>query len=461
MVQIGQTMSTGLFETRPAVWEFSTSGEIVLKRFVALGVSYQRPPLPSGWPVWTRVRGGQIEYTMSFPSLPDAAFSLGEYCRSLRAQQSVWQQYRCGQDEPPEPLAKLDAIADKILELASHLHEAGWGLGLITPDNILVFETEGQLKVSFADLGFSWGDEQPIVPPNFMRTVSEGNPMAQLWDSGDPQAQLERGGPIPPDRFDPKPDVRALVRVFITALLQQTNTEYFASVPSPDVRPETSAQLPGIRAGRRVWWTLTELLSEAPSIEEFRRALRETPLSQHYMAEAPVSRRRVWLGGVAVVGVVLLGLGGALAYYSLWSEKKLPDENSVAGTQGAVSALQGGDAASSREDGGEKSFDLERRVDDLCQRCREAQLAVWELYRQVQQLNPDVYFDTRQKLRGKRKEVEQLRQEVESLLEEIDKQRTLSADTQVQNTLTRLHERLTECRQLLFSLEPFWSEGLE
>ncbi|MCS7237873.1 MAG: hypothetical protein NZ899_06340 [Thermoguttaceae bacterium] len=435
MVYLGQTVVTGLFETRPSVWEMTTRGQIVLRRSVSMGVVYEPPPVPEGWPRWTKVRGGQIEYEMAFPSFPDAVFSFGWWCGELRAQSSLWQQYRCGQDPTPEPLLKLDQIVDKILTLASHLHQAGWGLGLITPDNIFVFETNGQLTVSFTDLGFSWGSHSPLVPPNFMRKAAEGNAMANLWDGGDPQRQLERGRPIPAAEFDPGPDIRALVRVFITALLRENEHEYFADVPSPDVRPETAVQWPHIPGGRRVWSTLASILAEgAQSVEELRQRLEETPLSQHFMAEAPAGLGRRWTRRLALaVGSLLCG--AALGGYLFVQGRKEPPPPIT----GPVIEL-----------------DPLKKLKEKCDRLFEE---VRSIYRECQQ-SVAKFFEVRRKLAEKRKEVKDLYAEVNSRLQELRERRSRLRDADDPDGLKEWERRLTECGEKLDSLEVIFSEVL-
>ena len=308
-VLVGNLQPSGLFETEPACWVLSEEGEFCLRRVSYLGIEYHAPPLPEGYLLWQRARQGANVFELKFSTLPDHVWSFWDFCASLRASSAKWKEYRCGSEEIPDPLRKLDFIADAILEAAEHLHNEGWGLGLISPENILIFECGDGLLFAFTDLGFSWGDTPPLVPPMFLRRCAEGNKFAVLWDGENPGAQLERGRPLSRTEFDPVPDIRALVRVFASSLLGR----YVSVLPTPEENPETRAQSPRIPGARRIWVTLEHALDGLiSSMQEFRTALWETPLSQHFLAEAAVPvQGRIWraVAGLGAVGALAAAVG--------------------------------------------------------------------------------------------------------------------------------------------------------
>ena len=329
-VHVGSSRPSGFFETEPSVWVLNEHGEYCLRRRSFLGIEYQRPPLPVGCPTWERASLGANLFDLKFFKLPDAAYSLWELCAELRQGGAEWKQYPCGAEQIPEPLEKLDVIADLILQAAEELHGAGWGLGLISPENILIFECEGTLSVAFTDLGFSWGKSPPLIPPLFLRSPRDGNKFAILWDDQDPRKQLERGGPLGRNQLDPLPDIRALARVFASSLLGQ----YVSAVPSPEEHPETAAQSAYVPGGRRIWVTLEEAIAGGiPSVADFRVALCETPLSQHFLSDAPIPvSRRSWVRAV-VVGAAVAAIGGGLIWF--WRRTR-PSEGAAPATPVAV-----------------------------------------------------------------------------------------------------------------------------
>ncbi|ASV72635.1 hypothetical protein THTE_0033 [Thermogutta terrifontis] len=288
--------------------DFLSEGGLVLWRTVRDGVKYRPPPLPNHVPRWHQESRSRILFKMPLRDPPRRLFTLAQYCQQLREQRQELCRIPANSPIIPEPLRLLDEIVDKVLDLVEHLHAQHEGVGLLAPENILILEWENGITVSFTDLGFYWDD--PLAPtlPAWLESDPKVNPHAELWEN--PRRQLER--------FDSSCDLRILGRVFCSALLGRP----YRDVPDPDTVPETQADPPSVPLARRIWVVLAQIIhGELTSIDDIRQALREYPLSQHFLG--PVHRRvSGWAIGLATA-TVLLTLGALI--FAIWLILRAPD----------------------------------------------------------------------------------------------------------------------------------------
>jgi hypothetical protein len=425
-VHLGQSVKAGFFDDGSSVWELNDEGQFVLRRSSLLGVVYEPPPVPEGWLTWTKVRGKPNVFELRFGQLPSFVFSFADYCAFLRSGATPWQKIPCGSPEIPEPLRKLDLITEKILALAEHLHRRGWGLGLIDPQNILIFELPGGPAVVFSDLGFSWGSAPPLIEPEFMRSLKEGNVHAKLWDGGNARLQLLRGRADPAVRADPVPDIRALARVFVSALLG----EYHSEVPDAETCALTRAQPPFVECGRRVWITLTRAVKgEYSSWSEFRQALEATPLSQHFLGESPAPlRRRSWMG--VAVGLALIA-GVAAGVWFFWPKLNLPNVKPF----------------TLNEPSGRPSADVCRELKAIAQEVNEFVKQVMSLYADYQKDPIGTYFSSRKKSGDFLRTYEALSQKLAGL-----RNSTVASDPSCAEKLAALQADLEQARIFISEL---------
>lgn len=275
-------------------WEVLPNGAEGLWRIVLDGIPYRPPPFPNGVPQWTQDPSSRRLFRMVLPTRPQRIFTLRGYCDSLLQQSRDFAAISCSTPILPEPLRLLDQIVGKILDLVESLHEAGHGIGLLAPENIVIFDWGSDVCVTFSDLGFFWDD--PLAPaiPTWLESDPAVNPYAVLWES--PRKQIKE--------FDPQRDLRVLGRVFCSALLGRP----YDKVPSPDENPLTRAQPKRIPFARRVWVVLEEMINgDLLSLQEVREKLEEYPLSQHYLREVR-SRHRLWAAAASVVVIALVAV---------------------------------------------------------------------------------------------------------------------------------------------------------
>ncbi len=256
-----------------------TDGALGVVRTVSIGLSYRKPPLPAGHPAWRPSPLSATQFEMSWSGNLSQVQSLSQLGEELASQAGAkgWKNIPCDAQVPAE-LQRLDQVVKRLLEVVEHLHQRNHGVGLLTPQGVLV--TEGATpSVVLPDVGFTWDcDGMPVVPD----FLDPGGPYAPLWELG-PATQLARGGAAEGGAFDPRPDVQVLGRVLASILLRRI----VGSIPAPDDCPETTSQADDIPGGRRVWETLQDAVAgridSVDGPEGLAARLDATPLSQHYL----------------------------------------------------------------------------------------------------------------------------------------------------------------------------------
>ena len=116
-------------------------------RYVSNGVFYTAPPVV---PAWVEVLREPGRYEMAWEGNPKTA----RFVADLRSDLA-----RAGRvtNRSHPILAQLDETAIGLATLAERLHDAGWTLGLIQPDNLLIVaHSSGPRTVLPIDLGFAW-----------------------------------------------------------------------------------------------------------------------------------------------------------------------------------------------------------------------------------------------------------------------------------------------------------------
>ncbi len=325
-----EAFSCGLMQTR-SEWRLLPSGSYGFQRLVPEAMAYFPPIKRSEGLRWKQSQLGPEYYELTVPGEVIAIYTLKDLCQEIRNRDANWKRIRCGAREPPEELGRLDHVARRILVAAKELQEHGCGVGLLAPENIAIFEWQDHFEVFFWDLGFVWTKIDSPFLPNWLTEDASGNEVSKLWDwkpilqqfrgltwenlpgsIRQQVGQLFKNYGIDPTERDPRLDVKVVARVFVSALLGR----YFDRCPDPDEYPETQVQEPHVPHARRVWRTLCDAIEgKFASFGEFAEALEETPLSQHFLQEAPeprfLQKTVVRWGGVLAIGALVLGAGRA------------------------------------------------------------------------------------------------------------------------------------------------------
>lgn len=221
-----------------------------------------------------------------------------------------------GTDAPPESaagadLVALDAIADRLLEIAAQGHAAGQGLGLLAPDNVLAVTLDGTTQVILPDAGFVWDRRKGPRRPRWLR---DDVGWRQLWDRapGEINQWLLDG-----ERDIQQHDLRTLARLFAWLLVgEATLAEWEPEGPLTRI-PDAKAA-PATRA--EVWGVLDDVLSGAiTTAAEFRRQFQQAGrLSAHFRQRVhppPKPPPRPWWPWAVLLPAVLLAVGAAGGWY--------------------------------------------------------------------------------------------------------------------------------------------------
>jgi hypothetical protein len=231
-------------------WEQHPDGLDVsgLTRSVSADVQYAAPP----WgPTWSPVRGNAHRFFLPLDGRP------GDYSTLLQVAEEI------RSDPSPPNLERLDAIVDAVMALARRLHESRCGLGMVTPENVILRRKD----VILTDVGFYFrgGSFRP-------RWLDEP-PYPQLWDAS-PGAQQMRGL-VCQGEFDPCPDIKTLARIWQGVLSGRWQKN---PIPAREIRQST--------CDTQLWEVLEAAMVENetfPNLDEFAAQLKErTPLSHHF-----------------------------------------------------------------------------------------------------------------------------------------------------------------------------------
>src|SRR5262245_57529480 len=108
--------------------ERTKSGKKGVKRVVEADVEYAASPHK---PAWQKSAEQKQTYLLETSFDPKQARSLGDLGRLLNQEQRA----RRPAPPPKELLDELDNAAQALLAVAQQLHQGGYGVGLLTPDN--------------------------------------------------------------------------------------------------------------------------------------------------------------------------------------------------------------------------------------------------------------------------------------------------------------------------------------
>lgn len=252
------------------------AGETVI-RSVDPNVGYAPPPLGRVW----RPSEEPGRFVMDWPGDPSGAAHLGQITDRER----------------------LDAAVFALLGAAGRLHDAGWRLGLIAPENVIVDADNG---VTLIDLGFTSSGEGG--EPAWLADDTAANPPRAIWEEEPARRQSAAPGAAAP--VSVASDLACLARLIAWVLTGR---------PAASVSPlagDVWAVLVDAEGGRFV------------SAAEFAEVLREAPPSSHYaappVAEELVRRPGVgrWLRRAGVAAALLAVAAAGVGLWRAWPEAK-------------------------------------------------------------------------------------------------------------------------------------------
>lgn len=272
---------------------------------------YVAPPLGSHGAAWQR-RGESLEMPWDSPN-PQQTVTLAHLANLLQTKRESLQNLPPDVAIPKE-VRHLDLVADKLLEIAEHLHERRCGIGFATLHNVLLdLSREGEVRIVLPDLGFL-KPSRAMMRPKWVKAL-DTHRTTTFPDLQTVENVLNRG--VVQNDFDPTPDIRALGRLFIYAI----------SGKSPEtIQNEIASKQRSARSYQSgLWNTLHQAVrGDIKSVGDFRHRLEATPLSQNFVrrrSNDPPPRPRL----VPFV-VLLVGLGAGIAGYmyrdkliDLWS----------------------------------------------------------------------------------------------------------------------------------------------
>jgi hypothetical protein len=294
-------------------------GERGVIRYVTDGVKFVQPPSRREWRVSLAEPG---RYEMKWEGDPADARTLA----ALRSElETAARTDHFGKAEHPL-LAELDAAAFGLVDYVRTLHAAGWSVGLLRPDNVVLFGR----SVVCLDLGVTWQGASGTAPwdasPGRPSWVEPDSAFAWLYDHPPVRQQFAApaNGVYPP--ASPADDVRTLGR-----LLAWLVSGY-----------EQKA-LPVVRDAPRAWIVFEDAVAgKLKTADELAGRLRADPPSGYFARAEPVGpppaappRRGKWL----VVAIALAVVAAAGTAWVLTREKPTSGGNGEPGrTQEPVAA---------------------------------------------------------------------------------------------------------------------------
>lgn len=237
----------GLIGTHTVSLAGSHSDMHRITREVDGGVNYYPPPTGGDWlPL-----DNSIQFQMLWPTNPIDVRSIGFLGRELRQLQ---QANMVTADDPR--LAAFDQAISFFLQTTGKLHTAQWTVGLACPENIYIRYQGGEGTAILPDLGFFW--EGDLNAPAWLDP--DKNPGSPYWGSEPRQRQF--AWQKSPELI--AEDIRVVARIIGGAVLGRIPT---ANLPS----------------NAPCWENIGRALNgEFASCAEFRTALNEHPLSEHF-----------------------------------------------------------------------------------------------------------------------------------------------------------------------------------
>lgn len=298
-------------------------------RLISNDVRYQRPPNEISWSEMTTEPG---RFEMVWPTEPASARTLADL--TAVARQAVKQNGPLPSGHPT--LVQLDEAVFALATTVHRLHTQGWGVGLLTPTNVLLSPDANGMTATLVDLGFTWiGDfgEPPwdASPgrPDWLDPAETVNPALAVWDRPPAEQQFAQptGGLFTPSL---EQDLRTLSRVIAWAL---------TGIPSRKLNPDGSAAeiwtvLQDMNAGH--YSTAREALQQLrahPPSSQFTAAPQTIELLRDDPSAKPKSSRTATLGGIlAVCGVLAAAAGYVFLETSHTPESTTPSTELAATT---------------------------------------------------------------------------------------------------------------------------------
>lgn len=281
-------------------------------RLLSNDVRYSRPP---NGVAWSEIANEPGRFEMVWPGDPTATQSLAGIATAARQAAGL---------EGPLPsghpaAARLDEAVFALFATVDRLQSQGWGIGLLTPTNIILDSDNGQTTATLVDLGFTWIGDFGDPPwdaspgrPEWLEPSAGMNPAALAWDRPPAEQQFAQpsGGLFVPA---PEHDLRTLARIVGWAL---------TGSPIREIPPHGSHA--------PVWAVLSDMMAgKYPTAGHALRELRASPPSSQFAAppklielvrDEPVRKRSrmPMIGGMAgLLGILAVGgyilLGGSAA----------------------------------------------------------------------------------------------------------------------------------------------------
>lgn len=277
--------------------------EFGLLRTVEMHVEYVAPPLTH---VWKKQNTLGREYLLPLPEhvTADRLIDLRELARKARDAADGWRNQMKAQranastrwerlEDAPEAVRQFEKAIQAFVQVALRLIAGGCGLGLTTPEGVLVwFGAHDEPQIALLDVGFQW-TKGPTAPPWLKEHANDA-----LWKPLTARDRQERGrGAEAGGRFDAATEFVLLGRILASVLLAKP----VAEIPADDstVQP--------------CWGILRKLVGgEIRDATTVTNELSQTPLSEHFNGRRPLvgvtGRSRSWVAPVAIVSIL-----GALA----------------------------------------------------------------------------------------------------------------------------------------------------
>lgn len=335
-----------------------TAGELAalpggtgIARLVSGGVGYTPPPVARAWRAVPAEPG---RFDLPWDADPAAARTLA----ALRADLDRAARGGLLPDADHPLLRELDETAVALARTAAELHRAGWGLGLVQPDNVVTRGPGGGRETVLLDLGFAWRgtfggppwDDSPGRP----EWLDPAGPFAWVWDQQPVRQQYAApdSGFFPPP--DPVADVRAVARLVAWLL---------TGVPARDCAA-------GGRAGAAPVWGVLAAAADGrvPTADALAARLRAAAPSEHFvplpLADHASDQPRKGGGparrvvGLVFAVVVVAGAGGWFALNHLRTNKAVdPTPGTPGGVAPGGAAPQAPTPTPAADPGRAKAFD--------------------------------------------------------------------------------------------------------
>ncbi|MCZ2342474.1 MAG: hypothetical protein LC104_11875 [Bacteroidales bacterium] len=291
-------------------------GATGIVRLLPNDIRYHRPP--SGM-AWSEITAEPGRFEMVWPGDPTTARSLADLAAAAR---------QARQQQGPLPLGHptLTALDEAVFALAVTVHDLqsqDWGVGLLTPANVILSTEANKTTATLVDLGFTWIGDFGDPPwdaspgrPDWLEPSEVRNPSRVAWVRPPAEQQFAQatGGLFQPSL---ESDLGTLSRVIAWAL---------TGTPSPT--------LPSRDSSAEFWSVLQEMLDgRVTTASAALRQLRAHPPSGLFLAAPapielirdesspkPKSSRAATIGGI----VAVLGVLAAAAGYGLFGTAPTP-----------------------------------------------------------------------------------------------------------------------------------------